>query len=121
MSIYPTNNLVERLPDYLDKLKSAIKAIVSQCGLLVFMAEYGYPSEVMGEFGWNSPIEDYQLTIADQARFTADFIAWCKKNGGSGICPWAPDLLGDWEAMSLFSYDKETQIANAKPVMSVFK
>lgn len=120
ISIYPTNNLVERMPDYMDKLKSAIKAVVSECGLPVFMAEYGYPSEVMGGFGWNSPIDDYKLTVADQARFTADFIAWCKENGGSGIRPWAPDLLGAWEPMSLFSYDEERKLATAKPVMEVF-
>jgi len=121
ISIYPTNNVAERLLDYMDRLKNVIKAIVSKCNLTVFIAEYGYPSEEMKGFAWNWKVEGYQLTEADQAKFTADFIAWCKENGGTGIRPWAPDLLGLWEPMSLFSYDEATKIAKAKPVMEVLK
>ena len=62
----------------------------------------------------------YEISVEDQARYTADFIAWCKKNGVSGIRPWGPDVLGYWTPMSLFSYDATTNVATAKPVFDVF-
>ncbi|WP_158584697.1 glycosyl hydrolase 53 family protein [Lachnotalea sp. AF33-28] len=124
ISIYPTMNLAEIYHDYIGIMKKVIRAIVDECGLPVFVAEYGYPSRIMGGFAWNQPVKGYELTAEGQARFTADFIAWLKEYGGSGIRPWAPDLLGwdpGWEPMSLFSYDGQTKIASAKPVIECFK
>lgn len=122
ISIYPTNEAGSYYPDYMDGMKSVIKAIIRDCGLPVFIAEYSYPSGQMDAplENWDVPVAGYELNAVDQARYTADFIAWCKKNGVSGIRPWGPDVLGYWEPMSLFSYDSATKLATAKPVIDVF-
>ena len=48
ISIYPTSEMAYYMPGYMDMLKSSITAVVTQCGLPVFIAEYGYPSENVG-------------------------------------------------------------------------
>lgn len=117
-SLYPTISL-RHIPDYYSIMKRVIRSIVSACGLRVFIAEYAYPSEAWGNF--SNPVGGYEMTPKDQAKFTADFLVWCKENGVSGVRPWGPDVLGAWEPMSLFSYDAEAKVAVAKPVMDVYK
>ena len=123
ISIYPTNEAANYSSDYMGDMKKVIKAIVDQCHLPVFIAEYSYPTKNMtGELStWDVPVNGYELSAVDQARFTKDFLDWCKQNGVSGIRPWGPDVLGDWEPMSFFTYDSEDKIARANPIINVFK
>lgn len=123
LSIYMTNEAARYSDDYIGGMKNVIKAIVEECDLSVFIAEYSYPSgKMVGPFAsWDVPVSGYEFSEEDQARFTADFLVWCKENGVSGIRPWGPDILGHWEPMSMFSYDEATKTASAKPVLNVFK
>lgn len=123
ISIYPTNEAANYSDDYMGDMKEVIKAVVEECDLPMFIAEYSYPTkEMTGQLDtWDVPVPGYDLSIADQARFTADFVDWCKDNGVSGIRPWGPDVLGDWEPMSFFTYDPETKIAEANPIINIFK
>lgn len=122
ISIYPTNTMSQFHPDYMGEMKDSILGIEQQCGLPVFIAEYGYPSEKMtGTYvAWSNAPKGYSLCAEDQAEYTMEFISWCKENGVSGIRPWGPDIMGDWEPMSFFEYDEKTMTATAKPVMEVF-
>ncbi|WP_176550439.1 MULTISPECIES: glycosyl hydrolase 53 family protein [unclassified Bacillus (in: firmicutes)] len=122
ISFYPTS-VAAYIHDPVGNVKKMIETVHQQLGVQVFIAEYSYPSERMksGPFkDWDHPIPGYEVTPEDQARFTADFITWSKKNGVCGIRPWGPDLVGDWEPMSMFSLDLSGKIATAKPVMDVF-
>jgi arabinogalactan endo-1,4-beta-galactosidase len=123
ISIYPTSEMSNYYPNYMDRLKDSMKAVLAECGIPVFVAEYGYPSAEMGPpyDQWNVPVEGYGISEDGQARYTADFIQWCKENGSSGIRPWGPDVLGGWEPMSLFQYDESTKTATAKSVIEAFQ
>lgn len=122
ISFYPTSMTYN--PDPLGTVKAMITAVRQQLGVPVFIAEYAYPSEPI-ESGtyqdWDTPLTGYAISEADQARFTADLLAWGRSNGISGIRPWAPDLiLGEWSSMSLFKANPATKIAEAKPILNVF-
>lgn len=123
ISIYPTNEAANYSQDYMTDMKNVIKAVVKECKIPMFIAEYLYPSSNMeGQLStWDVPVLGYQIDSEDQARFTSDFLEWCKTNGVSGIRPWGADVLDDWEPMSFFTYDENSKVATAKPIINVFK
>lgn len=122
ISVYPTSDMSSYNPQYMDMVKDSIKAIVDNCKLPVFIAEYAYPSETLtGAYkNWNTAPSGYTISESGQALYTTDFIEWCKQNGVSGIRPWGPDVLGEWEPMSLFKVDEATNISTAKEIWNVF-
>ncbi|WP_372631140.1 glycosyl hydrolase 53 family protein [Cohnella sp.] len=123
ISFYPTS--MSHVPDPLGTVKGMINAVRQELRVPVFIAEYAYPSHPIdsGPYqDWDTPPTGYVISEADQARFTADLLAWGRQNGVSGIRPWAPDLItGEWSAMSLFNADETTKIATAKPILNVFR
>jgi len=110
--------------DQVKRFKEIVSAVHRHCGLSTFVAEYAYPSSSMteGEFkGWNRKTKGYEHNEADQSRLLQDLIARGKENGLSGIRPFAPDLNGHWEPMSLFHYDPGRKIATAKKAIMDLK
>lgn len=122
ISFYPTSMTYNQDP--VGTVKEMITALHLQVGVPVFIAEYAYPSASIdsGTYqDWDTPLTGYAISESDQARFTDDFLAWGRKNGVSGIRPWAPDLIeGEWRSMSLFNADASSKIAMAKPILDVF-
>lgn len=110
--------------DQLKRFKEIVSAVFRNCGLKTFVAEYAYPSSPMtaGEFkSWNRKTKGYGHSEADQSRLLQDLISWGKENGLSGIRPFAPDLNGHWEPMSLFNFDPGKKIATAKKALMDLK
>ncbi|MBN2048193.1 MAG: glycosyl hydrolase 53 family protein [Anaerolineaceae bacterium] len=106
--------------DQVKRLKKIISAVQHRCGLNTFIAEYAYPSSPMteGEFkGWNRKTKGYEHSEDDQSRLLQELITWGAANGLSGIRPFAPDLNGHWEPMSLFRYDPATKVSTAKKAL----
>lgn len=109
--------------DQMKKLKEIVASIYARLGLMVFIAEYAYPSKPMteGEFkSWNRKTKGYNHSEEDQSRLLQDIIAWGKDNGLSGIRPFAPDLNGHWEPMSLFNHDPASKLSTAKKALLDF-
>lgn len=106
--------------DQVKRFKEIVSAVHRHCGLKTFVAEYAYPSSPMREGAfksWNRRTRGYEHSEMDQSRLLQDLIAWGKENGLSGIRPFAPDLNGHWEPMSLFNYDPARKISIAKKAL----
>jgi hypothetical protein len=69
---------------------------------------------------WTKGAKGYPLSPSGQAAFARDLVQWGAENGVTGIRPWAPDFLGEWEPMSLFDDDAASFTATAKPALSAF-
>lgn len=118
ISFYPSTPGPWR--DQMKRLKEIVTSLYARFGLKTFIAEYAYPSKPMteGEFkNWNKKTKGYDHSEADQSRLLRDIIAWGKDNGLSGIRPFAPDLNGHWEPMSLFNHDTSTKQSTAKKAL----
>ena len=104
-SFYPSSGGVTGDP--FDFFKNEVLSVRAALNKPVFVAEYGYPAKLMtvGPYiNWNYVVPGYPLTETGQANLLYDLVYWGKKNGLSGIRPWAPDLfLPAWEPMALFT------------------
>jgi len=112
-SFYPSNHT--NTSDRLQKFMKNVAAINKELNRPVFIAEFGYPTEVMTSgFKWNTEQIGYPLSPEGQAGFIRDLVSWgVKENILSGIRPWAPDFFSGWAPMSLFFI--ENNRATPKP------
>lgn len=113
-SFYPTTGAIG---DRRAILLEAAEALRRRFGKQTFIAEYAYPSGLMGPpFAWNNAQAGYALTADGQCRYLQDLVSFATRSGAiSGIRPWGPDYCataGGWEPMSLFHTD-----GTAKPAL----
>jgi arabinogalactan endo-1,4-beta-galactosidase len=110
--------------DPMARFQKLVTRVREECGIPVFVSEYGYPSAKLArdaEFSsWSKPAPGYPLTPSGQEAFATDVVQWGAENGLSGIRPLAPDFLGGWEPMSLFEYDPSSRTATSKPALAAF-
>ena len=112
VSYYPTGSA--NPPDRLQAFKDMATLAQRELHRLVFVTEFGYPSEKMKSgFIWNDAVKGYPLSPEGQANFIRDLVAWGVGTGVlSGFRPWAPDIPGTpWGPMSFFEIDGKVAIA----------
>lgn len=117
-SFYPTTGAPG---DRRTILLDVAEALRRRFGKKSFVAEYSYPSGLMGPpFAWNSAQPGYPLTPDGQYRYLRDLVSLAVEAGTiSGIRPWGPDYclaLGGWQPMSLFGSD-----GVAKPALAAIE
>jgi arabinogalactan endo-1,4-beta-galactosidase len=109
LSYYPSSGLSPR--SRLHDLDRAVRRIQRWRSVPVIICEYAYPSEpgFPGQFAsWNKPVEGYPLDEAGQARWTADFLAFCRRHPCiRGAFYWSPEWNTPemWAAFALFRPD----------------
>lgn len=120
LSFYPTAGLPQREavppnPHLLNTFRETVETLREEFDRPVFIAEFGYPAELMKEgpfASWNYELQDYPLTPKGQADLFRDLTSWGATAGLSGIRPWGPDFAAfGWEPMSLFRSEGKTAIA----------
>jgi arabinogalactan endo-1,4-beta-galactosidase len=114
LTYYPSSGLAPS--NGMADLDRAVRRIQEWRKLPVIVCEYAYPSEpnFAGQFSsWNKPVDDYPLTEAGQARWIADFLAFCRQHPYiQGAFYWSPEWSSPemWSAFALFRPD-----GSAKP------
>lgn len=94
-------------------------AVGAHCPLII--CEYAYPSlpTFTGQFAiWNKAVDGYPLDEAGQAKWLADFLAFCRCHQQiRGAFYWSPEWYTEemWPAFALFRPDGE-----AKPALRAF-
>jgi hypothetical protein len=117
-SFYPTTGAAG---DRRAVLLDVAEALHLRFGKRLFLAEFSYPSGLMGvPFAWNTAQAGYPLTPDGQSRYLRDLVAHAIQAGTiSGIRPWGPDYClasKGWEPMSLFNPD-----GSAKPALTAIQ
>jgi hypothetical protein len=106
-SLYPTNgDAGDRRAVFL----GIAGALQRRFGKRLFIAEFSYPSGLMGPpLAWNTTQAGYPQTPDGQFRYLRDLVIGAIETGAvSGIRPWGPDYClasAGWAPMSLFRED----------------
>jgi arabinogalactan endo-1,4-beta-galactosidase len=109
LTYYPTSGLAPS--NGLAELDRSVRRIEQSRQVPVIVCEYAWPSQPTfgGQFSsWNKPVDGYSLTEADQARWIADFLAFCRRHPAiRGAFYWSPEWSAPevWSAFALFAPD----------------
>jgi hypothetical protein len=119
-SYYPTDGRTDLgAADRPAWLKGIATELHKRYGRQMFIAEYGYPSDLMQPpYIFNDTVTGYPQTPEGQHAFTHDLVKWGLESGLlAGIRPWAPDYCTNsgWAPMSWFTLSGAT--ATAKPAL----
>jgi len=119
LTYYPSSGLAPS--NGLADFGRSVRRIEARRKVPVIVCEYAYPSlpTFAGMFAsWNKPVDGYPLTEEGQARWIADFLAFCRKAPDiRGAFYWSPEWNSPemWTAFALFRPD-----GSAKPSLASF-
>jgi len=119
-SYYPTSGKsTDGALDTVAWLHGVADGLAQKYGKQLFIAEYGYPSDLMQPpYPFNDTVSGYPQTPQGQHDFTHDLVAWgVQSERLAGLRPWAPDFCNNsgWAPMAWFTASGST--ATAKPAL----
>ena len=118
-SYYPTIQDEGDRTDRWASFKETVSQAYRELGRPIFIAEFAYAGSDAAMGLWkNAPIAGYPMTHDGQAAFLNDLVSWAlEKRMITGVRPWAPELVVEWDSMALFSPPNDAKVAVARPAL----